>query len=79
MAHKVKVSVPPRDLAHACNELLVYGNREAFVKLFISKSAVVWIRKLKPERSKRLVWLACDAVMQEYGRATDQASALTGE
>lgn len=68
MAHTVKFEIPRRELGHANIEFLVFKNGRVFGKLLISKGAVVWRRKWKAKRSKKMGWSQFDRLMQEYGR-----------
>jgi hypothetical protein len=69
MAHKVKFALPQRELGHADIEFLVFKDGQVFGKLLVSKGAVVWRRKWKSRRGKKLGWVSFDRLMQEHGRS----------
>ena len=68
MAHEVQFEIPRRKLGHANIEFLVYRDGEIFGKLLVSKGAVVWRRKWKSKRGKKLGWVNFDRLMQERAR-----------
>jgi hypothetical protein len=68
MAHAVTFSLPKAEVLHTDLEFIVKRNGQAFGKLLVSKGAVVWRRRGKYWRGKKLSWLAFDGVMQERGR-----------
>jgi hypothetical protein len=68
MAHKVTFSLPERELGHADVEFLVRGNGSVIGKLLVSKGAIVWRKKWKSKRGKKLGWARFHELMQENGR-----------
>jgi hypothetical protein len=68
MAHTVKFALPERELGHANIEFFVHKDGQVFGKLLVSKGAVVWRRKWKSKRGKKLGWSAFDRLMDEHGR-----------
>ncbi len=69
MAHKVTFSLPERELGRADIEFLVRKDGGVFGKLLVSKGAVVWRKKWKSKRGKRLGWARFAQLMQEHGRS----------
>ena len=69
MAHTVKFEIPRHKLGYANVEFLVYKNGHVFGKLLISKGAVVWRRKWKSRRGKKMGWTEFDRMMYENGRS----------
>jgi hypothetical protein len=69
MAHKVKFAVPQRELGRADIEFLVYKDGQVFGKLLVSKGSVVWRKRWKSKRGKKLGWAAFDRLMEEHGRS----------
>lgn len=68
MAHKVTFSLPDRELGHADIEFLVRRDGRVFGKLLVSKGAVVWRKKWKSRRGKKLGWVRFHQFMQEHGQ-----------
>ncbi len=68
MAHTVKFALPQRELGRADIEFLVYKDGQMFGKLLVSKGSIVWRKKRKSKRGRKLGWAAFDKLMQEYGR-----------
>lgn len=66
--HRVKFELPQGELGHANAEFIVYKGGKAFGKLLVSKGAVVWRKKWKSKRGKKLGWSKFHELMQEYGR-----------
>jgi len=69
MAHKVKLSLPKYELKHADVEFVVYRDGSIFGKLLVSKGAIVWRRRSKSWRGKKLSWARFHKFMHEHGRA----------
>ena len=69
MAHTVKFEIPRRELGRANIEFLVYRNGTAFGRLLISKGAIVWRRKGKSRRGRKIGWARFDRLMQEKARS----------
>jgi len=68
MAHKVTFSLPKAEVLHTDFEFIVRRNGEAFGKLLISKGAVVWRRRAKSWRGKKLGWKNFDKFMNDHAR-----------
>lgn len=68
MAHKVTFSVPERDLGRADIEFLVRKDGSVFGKLLVSKGAIVWRKKWKYRRGKKLGWARFADLMQAQGQ-----------
>lgn len=68
MAHKVTFSLPERELGHADIEFLVRREGSVIGKLLVSKGAIVWRKKWKSKRGKKLGWARFHELMQEHGR-----------
>ena len=64
MAHRVTFSLPERELAHADIEFLVRKEGHVFGKLLLSKGSVVWRKKWKSKRGKKLGWTRFHELMQ---------------
>jgi hypothetical protein len=62
-------TLPARQLGHADIEFLVFKNGRVFGKLLVSKGAIVWRRKWKSKRGKKLGWTRFDKAMHERGRS----------
>jgi hypothetical protein len=69
MAHKVKFGIPQGELGNANLEFLVYRDGAVFGKLLVSKGAVVWRKKWKSKRGKKLGWNQFAKIMQECGHS----------
>lgn len=69
MAYTVKFDLPRRELGLADIEFLVRKDGQVFGKLFVSKGAIVWRRKWKSRRGKKLGWKNFDKAMQDQGRS----------
>jgi hypothetical protein len=69
MAHKVTFSLPKRELGHSDIEFVVHRDGTVFGKLLVSKGAVVWRRKSKSWRGKKLGWADFHKLMQKHARA----------
>jgi len=68
MAHKVTFSLPERELGRADIEFLVRKDGGVFGKLVVSKGAIVWRKKWKSKRGKKLGWARFAELMREHGR-----------
>jgi len=66
--HRVTFSLPERELGHADIEFLVRSNGSVIGKLLVSKGAIVWRKKWKSRRGKKLGWRRFHELMQEHGR-----------
>ena len=67
-AHKVTFSLPDRELGRADLQFLVHRNGSVFGKLLVSKGSVVWRRKWKQKRGRKLGWRHFAELMQEHGQ-----------
>lgn len=54
MAHAVTFSLPKAEVLHTDLEFVIKRNGQAFGKLLVSKAAVVWRRRGKYWRGKKL-------------------------
>jgi len=68
MAHTVTFSLPKAEVLHTDLEFVIKRNGQAFGKLLVSKGAVVWRRRGKYWRGKKLGWTAFDKLMDEHAR-----------
>jgi hypothetical protein len=69
MAHTVKFEIPRRELGRANVEFLVYKDGQVFGKLLVSKGAIVWRKKWKSTRGRKMGWGEFHRLMQENGRS----------
>ncbi|WP_139077282.1 hypothetical protein [Candidatus Nitrospira nitrificans] len=69
MAHRVNSSIPQREIGRADIEFCVRKDSRVIGKLLVSKGAVVWRKKWKSTRGKKLGWDLFDQIMQKYGRS----------
>lgn len=69
MAHRVTFSLPAREVGHSDIEFLVRKDGRVVGTLLVSRGAVVWRKKGKSWRGKKLGWAEFHEVMQKYGRA----------
>ena len=69
MAHRVTFSLPTREVGHSDIEFLVRKDGSVVGTLLVSRGAVVWRRKGKSWRGKKLGWAEFHEVMQKYGHA----------
>jgi hypothetical protein len=60
--------LPERELGRADIEFLVRRDGSVFGKLLVSKGAIVWRRKWKSKRGKKLDWASFAEIMREHGR-----------
>jgi hypothetical protein len=67
VAHTVKFSLPECELGRADVEFLVKKDGSVFGKLLVSKGAIVWRKKWKSKRGKKLGWTRFAQLMQEQG------------
>jgi hypothetical protein len=68
MAHKVTFSMPEREVGHSDIEFLVRRNGSVVGRLLVSKGAIVWRKKWKSKRGRKLGWADFHALMQEHGQ-----------
>ncbi len=68
MAHKVTFSMPELEVGHSDIEFLVRKNRSVVGRLLVSKGAIVWRKKWKSKRGKKLGWARFHELMEENGR-----------
>ena len=69
MAHKVTFSMPrEREVGYSDIEFLVRKNGSVLGKLLVSKGAIVWRKKWKSKRGKKLGWARFHELMEENGR-----------
>ena len=66
--HKVTFSLPKAEVLHTDLEFVVRRNGAAFGKLLVSKGAVVWRRKKKSWRGRKLSWANFDRFMDQHAR-----------
>jgi hypothetical protein len=67
MAHKVKFSIPERELGRADIEFKVRRNAAMFGRLKVSKGAIVWVPKGKG-RGYKIRWSLFDQTAKEIGK-----------
>jgi hypothetical protein len=68
MAHKVTFSMPEREVGRSDIEFLVRKNGSVVGRLLVSKGAIVWRKRWKSKRGRKLGWARFHELMQEYGR-----------
>lgn len=68
MAHKVTFSLPERELGRADIVVVVKRGNAVFGKLLMSKGGIVWRRKWKAKRGKKLSWRALARIMDTTRR-----------
>jgi len=68
VAHRVTFSLPERELGRGDVEFLVRKDGSVFGKLLVSKGAIVWRRRWKSRRGKKLGWDRFAELMLERGQ-----------
>lgn len=67
MAHKVKFSIPERELGRADIEFKVKRNNTMFGRLKVSKGSIVWVPKGKG-RGYKIRWGRFDETIKKVGK-----------
>jgi hypothetical protein len=73
MAHKVRFSIPERELGKADIEFAVHRDNARFGTLKISKGSIVWVRA-GAQYGHKLYWGEFDELVREKGRHERRAS-----